>query len=210
MDNWEKKKIAVICVIVLLCLGFSLWDSLPKELEETAVSAERQLSEPEKLQGITVYISGAVKNPGIYKVEAGVRAVDAIAIAGGMSEDANKNKVNLAKKCKDGTQVNVPFLSAKQKKEREQGKDHSIAASKYKALHRNKLPANDNDIRDNKVNLNTATQKELETLPGIGESTAKKIIVYRAKQKFKVIEDIMQISGIGHSKFIAMQELLEV
>ncbi len=210
MDNWEKQKIAAICVIVLLCLGFSLWDSTPKELEETAVSAERQLSEPEKPQGITVYVSGAVKNPGIYKVAVGVRAVDAIAAAGGMREDANINKVNLAKKCKDGTQVNVPFLSAKQKKDRQQDEDYAIVASKYKGLPRNMLPANENVIRDNKVNLNTATQKELETLSGIGAATAKKIIAYRAKQKFKAIEDIMQISGIGHSKFAAMQELLEV
>ena len=61
-----------------------------------------------------------------------------------------------------------------------------------------------------KVNINTAGQAELESLPGVGTSTANKIINYRTRNKFKAIEDIMQISGIGPSKFNSMKELLEV
>lgn len=210
MEKWEKKKIAAICVMVLLCLGFSLWDSAPEELQETQVSAENQFAQQEKLSEIVVYVSGAVKNPGIYKVAAGVRAVDAIAVAGGMNEEANKDKVNLAKKCKDGTQVNVPFLSAKQKKEKMQATELVIAKTKYQNLSGNISNVNKENVENKRININTATQKELEALPGIGVATARKIMSYRTKQKFNVIEDIMQVSGIGHSKFAAMKEFLEV
>ncbi len=210
MEQWEKQKIAAICVIVLLCLGFSMWESKPTKLEQSSVSAEPQLAEQEKPTGITVYVSGAVVSPGMYKIPAGSRAVEAIGMAGGMLNDANKDKVNLAKKCKDGTQVNVPFLSAKQKKEKEQDVAYIVAASRYKALSEGSLQVNEGNAITDKVNLNTADQKRLQSLPGIGPAMAKKIIKYRAKGKFTSIEDIMQIPGISTKKFNAMKELLEV
>ena len=210
MEQWEKQKIAAICVIVLVCLGFSMWESKPTKLEQSSVSAEQQLAEQEKPTGITVYVSGAVVSPGMYKIPAGSRAVEAIGMAGGMLNDANKDKVNLAKKCKDGTQVNVPFLSAKQKKEKEQDVAYIVAASRYKALSEGSLQVNEGNAITDKVNLNTADQKRLESLPGIGPAMAKKIINYRAKGKFTSIEDIMQIPGISTKKFNAMKELLEV
>ena len=210
MEQWEKQKIAAICVIVLVCLGFSMWESKPTKLEQSSVSAEQQLAEQEKPTGITVYVSGAVVSPGMYKIPAGSRAVEAIGMAGGMLNDANKDKVNLAKKCKDGTQVNVPFLSAKQKKEKEQDVAYIVAASRYKALSEGSLQVNEGNAITDKVNLNTADQKRLESLPGIGPAMAKKIIKYRAKGKFTSIEDIMQIPGISTKKFNAMKELLEV
>ena len=210
MEQWEKQKIAAICVIVLLCLGFSMWESKPTKLEQSSVSAEPQLAEQEKPTGITVYVSGAVVSPGMYKIPAGSRAVEAIGMAGGMLNDANKDKVNLAKKCKDGAQVNVPFLSAKQKKEKGQDVAYAVAVSGYKALPESSLQVNAGKGRTDKVNLNTADQKKLESIPGIGPAMAKKIINYRAKGKFTTIEDIMQIPGINTKKFNAIKELLEV
>jgi len=210
MEQWEKQKIAAICVIVLVCLGFSMLESKPTKLEQSSVSAEQQLAEQEKPTGITVYVSGAVVSPGMYKIPAGSRAVEAIGMAGGMLNDANKDKVNLAKKCKDGAQVNVPFLSAKQKKEKEQDVAYVVAASRYKALSEGSLQVNEGNAIKDKVNLNTADQKRLESLPGIGPAMAKKIINYRAKGKFTTIEDIMQIPGINTKKFNAIKELLEV
>jgi len=210
MEQWEKQKIAAICVIVLVCLGFSMWESKPTKLEQSSASAEQQLAEQEKPQGITVYVSGAVLSPGMYKIPAGSRTVEAIGMAGGMLEDANKDKVNLAKKCKDGTQVNVPFLSTKQKKEKGQDAAYAVAASGYNALPASSMQVNAGNGSTDKVNLNTADQKRLESLPGIGPAMAKKIINYRAKGKFAAIEDIMQIPGISTKKFNAMKELLEV
>ena len=210
MEQWEKQKVAAICVIVLVCLGFSLWESKPTRLEPSSVSAEPQLAEQEKPTGITVYVSGAVVSPGMYKIPAGARAVEAIGMAGGMLEAANKDKVNLAKKCKDGTQVNVPFLSAKHKKEKEQELPYAVVASGYKALPESSSKINAGNGITDKVNLNTADQKRLESLPGIGPAIAKKIINYRAKEKFTAIEDIMQIPGISTKKFKAIKELLEV
>ena len=93
-------------------------------------------------------------------------------MAGGMLNDANNDKVNLAKKCKDGTQVNVPFLSAKQKKEKEQDVAYIVAASRYKALSEGSLQVNEGNAITDKVNLNTADQKRLESLPGIGPAMA--------------------------------------
>jgi len=210
MEQWEKQKIAAICVIILVCLVLSLWESTPSKLEQSSVRSEQQAEEQEKPQGITVYVSGAVLNPGMYQIPAGSRAVEAIKMAGGMLEDANKDKVNLAKKCKDGTQVNVPFLSAKQKKEKAAATDYAVAASGYQALPKNSLQSGSSQEKGSKINLNTAEQKSLESLPGIGPSIAKKILNYRAKNKFTTIEEIMQIPGISTKKFNAIKELLEV
>ena len=85
-----------------------------------------------------------------------------------------------------------------------------VAASRYKALSEGSLQVNEGNAITDKVNLNTADQKRLESLPGIGPAMAKKIINYRAKGKFTAIEDIMQIPGINTKKFNAIKELLEV
>ena len=202
MNLWEKKKLIVIASLIIILAGLSIWQSTPGKLEGGALQNGEQLAES-KTKGITVYVSGEVKNPGMYEMPAGSRAQEAIEKAGGMTVNANSNKVNLAKKCKDGMQINVPALSRKQTKTRvgsSQGKSSAGKVSGTEAVQENLTT----------VNLNSATIEELENLPGVGQATAQQIIEYRQQHRFNKIEDIMNVKGIGKAKFQKMKDYLDV
>lgn len=202
MNLWEKKKLIVIASLIVILAGLSIWQSTPGKLEGGVMQNGEPLAES-KTKGLTVYVSGEVKNPGMYEMPAGSRAKEAIEKAGGMTLNANVNKVNLAKKCKDGMQINVPAVSGKKAKTRvgnSQGRTSAESVSSTAAVQDNPT----------KVNLNSATIEELENLPGVGPATAEKIIEYRQQQRFNKIEDIMNIKGIGKAKFQKMKEYLEI
>ena len=203
MDLWQKKKLIVICVIVVICSALSIWQSTPGKLEEGVIKEGEHLAET-KTKGVTVYVSGEVLRPGMYEVPAGSRALEAIEKAGGMTTNANVNKVNLARKCKDGLQINVPALTKKQLQEKA-GQNYS-----KRSLREQAGSAQKEQVNTVIVNLNTADINELESLPGVGQATAQKIIDYREKQHFSKIEDIMNVKGIGKEKFAKMKEFLEV
>lgn len=201
MEQWERKKAAVIIVLVLVLSGISVWLSRPSRLEEGVLADGERLALPSP-GGITVYVSGAVVNPGLYEVPADSRAKDAIAIAGGITSEANVEKVNLARKCKDGMQINVPALSRKRAALKTAGGQSTGGGT-----------GAETGIRAEgilRINLNNASTAELEELPGIGPATAAKIIDYRSRQRFEKIEDIMKVKGIGKAKFDKMKEFLEV
>lgn len=103
MNPWEKKKWAVVIGIVLLCVGGSLYFTVPQKLEEPVQrEAAQRLQEKEPQPKAIVYISGAVKNPGLYPIETGTRFQEALEKAGGPTEDADLSKVNLAKNARMG------------------------------------------------------------------------------------------------------------
>lgn len=123
---------------------------------------------------IAVYITGAVKNPGVYYLKLGSRLGDLLDICGGILENADINQINLAKKLSDSDKIDIPII-----------KEYD-----------------DNELeKEEKVNINTADETELMTLNGIGKSTAQKIIEYRKVQEFTDIEDLMDVPGIGESKY---------
>lgn len=210
MEQWEKKKIITVCVLVLLGVLASLYERNPQPLAMGTKLVQEDYSEiAESKKIIQVYVSGEVNSPGVYEFTEGARSSDAIRRAGGFTEYADRNKVNLAKKLKDGTQVNVPIKKGTGiiKRNEEFGKRNE----QHKSLVREK-PKNSAtvDKTSAKVNLNTATQKELETLPGIGPFVAQKILDYRAKQRFNSIEDIKKVKGIGKGKYERLRPRLEV
>ena len=202
MNLWEKKKLLVIASLVIILAGLSIWQSTPGKLEGGVIQNGEQLAES-KTKGITVYVSGEVKNPGMYEMPAGSRAQEAIEKAGGMTLNANVNKVNLAKKCKDGMQINVPTLSVKQAKTR-------VGSNQERSSSGNVSSSETGQDKLTIVNLNSADVGELENLPGVGQSTAQKIIEYRQQHRFNKIEDIMNVKGIGKAKFLKMKDYLEV
>ena len=128
-----------------------------------------------------------------------------------MTEEANKDKVNLAKICKDGMQVNVPRLSAK---ERRRLAAANTSASGVEAAEQGSASYNAAQESETalmgKVHLNTATAEELETLPGVGAVTAQRIVEYRSAHGFAKIEDLMNVKGIGQAKFKKMQPWLDL
>lgn len=205
-----NKKIMAVAVAVVFCLLAAFW---PHERETDVLKIEQQAvtaSEKEEAK-ITVYVSGAVANPGLHEIAPGSRAVEAIVAAGGMTEEANKDKVNLAKICKDGMQVNVPRLSAK---ERRRLAAANTPANSAETAGQNS--ASYNSVQESetaltgKVHLNTATMEELETLPGVGAVTAQRIVEYRSAHGFARIEDLMNVKGIGQAKFKKMQPWLDL
>lgn len=147
------------------------------------------------LKLIYVHICGAVKNPAVYSLSEGARVCDAIAMAGGFTENAADDYVNQARFLTDGERVYIPKkdelsdLSTSQYAAGQpvSSSDGSQGGSGVQAGSTEKLP----------VNINTAGVSELTSLPGIGESRAESIIAYRESHgAFSRIEDIMQISGI--------------
>lgn len=190
------------------------------EVEENAISIEanevntqeelnEQLSEnlvEESLEGrLVVHITGEVNETGILVLEEGSRIVDAIKAAGGETKEADLNEVNLAYLLEDGQKIYIP-----NKKDKEQNKQNVYITSES---------GNNVIIEENtkgkgvkpKVNINEATQNELETLPGIGPSIASRIIKYREeKGNFQKIEDLQNVKGIGDAKFGNIKEYVTV
>lgn len=152
---------------------------------------------------VQVYVNGAVVQEAVYTLPAGSLAQDAITAAGGFASDANVSVVNLAQPMFNGVQVYVPFKAENNAtptaviltaSESENGRDKQAS-----------LPA------DGLVNINIADAAQLETLPGIGPSTAEKIIAFRDENgQFATIEEIMNVPGIGQGKFDQLQGFITV
>ena len=204
-----NKKIIAVAVAVLFCVLASFW---PQQRKENVLELERQAVQTEEAAAevkITVYVSGAVAKPGLHEIAPGSRAVDAIEAAGGMTEEANKDRVNLAKICKDGMQVNVPRLSAKELRKLKQAQNVYVGESANTVQTVNYVSAVQQD-NGGKIRLNSATLEELEELPGVGEVTAQRIVEYRNLHGFNKIEDIMKVKGIGQAKFNKMRPYLDL
>ena len=148
-------------------------------------------SEPEEDEMISVYICGAVKEPGVYELPQGSRLLDLVTTAGGFLESVDERAFNLASVLKDGQQITV-FT----KEELEADPEAAIYAGPSEG---------------SLVNINTADKERLMTLPGIGESRAMAIIAYREENGgFVDVEDIKNISGIGDKMFERLSGLIEV
>lgn len=148
-----------------------------------------------------VHIAGAVENECIVSIEDGARIADVIEMAGGLTDEADIRNVNLAYKVEDGQKIYIPRKDEDITEIILDGNEvYEIGNMKSK-----------NDGELGIVNINTASQTELETLSGIGPTTALKIIKYREENgKFQNIEDIKNVPGIGESKFEAIKENIKV
>ena len=132
-----------------------------------------------------VYISGEVLHSGVYDIKDGDRLDDLVKKAGGLTEKADINAINLALRLEDQMKIYIPNIDENQ----------NINADNPKALGLSQPISNQNS--QTKVNLNLASKEELMTLPNIGEKRAEAIIEYREKKRFEKIEEIKNVSGIG-------------
>ena len=155
-----------------------------------------QLSPPATAAPLIVHITGAVVDPGVYSQPPGSRVMDAIQAAGGLTTDADSTLINLAKMVEDGMQIWVPKQLVGDLERINPGKlEENPVAGNLGAL----------------ININTATQTELETLPGIGPVTAEAIIQYRQENgPFSEIQGIQAVSGIGPVTFEKIREFITV
>ena len=201
MININKNQIIIAFIAIIICIviviyilslnqqNFNNYEDL--EITET----EEIVEEPEEKEKIKVHIAGSVVSEGIVELEEGARVADAIDQAGGTTADANMDQVNLAYKVQDGQKIYIPNIN---EEEYETTEDMEGIQNIYET---------NSDI----ININTATQTELELLPGIGPSTASKIIKYREENgEFKTIDDIKNVSGIGDAKFESIKDQITV
>ena len=187
------------------------------DINTIETSEENETKEQEKVditKKIMVYITGEVKNPGIYELEENSRIKDVIEEAGGLKETADITDINLATILQDEDKITIPTKDKKMEEKQNTERIQSNKQSKTTEKSQNTTSISTNTTGKNqntKVNINTATQTELETLPGIGPSTASKIVSYRKENgKFKSIEEIKKVNGIGESKYKKIKELIKV
>ncbi len=157
--------------------------------EEAADTVQTEAEENEEITAsVWVYVCGEVASPGVYELPEGSRITDAVEAAGGMTQDAAGTYLNLAQLVSDGQKIEVPSA--------EEAKTLTEAAA---------------DSASGVVNLNRATEAELMTLPGIGESKAKEIIRYReSKGGFQKPEDLMNISGIKEGVYNKIKDQITI
>lgn len=170
-------------------------------IEENEVNGENEKKETkEEIENIIVHVSGCVNKEGIVELPINSRVIDAINYAGGVKENADLSEINLASILEDGIKIYIPSLQEKTENALNQNNELNISSKINENISSNSIQ---------KININTATQEQLDTLPGIGQSTALKIIEYRKENgKFKKIEDIKQIKGIGEAKFNKLKDLI--
>lgn len=158
-------------------------DVVQEEIEESEIN-ETSKENTE----IYVDISGCVYKPGVYKINDGTRLFQVIEKAGGLTEDADRDSINQAEKVYDGQKI--------------------LIQSK---LGINNVISDYTKEQNGKININTADSMKLQEIPGVGPSTAKKIIDYRETYgKFKSVEDIVNVSGIGEKTFENIREYIIV
>lgn len=173
-------------------------DDAPKQIAST--SSESAAPDAKWV----VYVTGAVKKPGVYEVAPGSRAYEALKAAGGFTANADQESVNLAAKLQDGQQLK--FLKKGETAQQNAAAVSSSGASSSGASSRVQAPSAAQSS-SGRVNINTASQSELETIKGVGPKTAQAIMDYRAKNgAFSRIEDIMNVKGIGEKKFDSMRD----
>ena len=221
-EYWKKYWKIAAAAVFLTAAGVVFWlsgemggEPLPVVSSETAESAvlegtvhedvvhdgasfDGAVSETEAMDpAFVVHVCGEVANPGIYELPAGSRIYEAVKAAGGFTENAAEESVNLASPIEDGVQIRIYS-----KEETETLAAGAAPFDGFEASGEGKEPV---------VNLNTATKEELMTLSGIGESRAEDIIRYREENGgFQNIEDIMKVSGIKDAAFQKIKDRITV
>ncbi len=201
----NKKAAIGICALVVIIIavlassffsatgsgGVTIARADESQSAETAdESTNAQAPQAEK---ICVHIAGAVVHPGICSLDAGSRVADAIEAVGGFAEGAATESINLARQLEDGEQIIVA----------------SAEEIERAAFTGDVVPKQSQQTQGGRININTATSEELQTISGIGEAKAKKIIEYREKHgSFKTIEDITNVSGFGEKTLENLKEYI--
>jgi len=184
-----RLRIGAVVVLVLVALGCAV---LATALTAPPDAVELSRAKPGESGGefsvgspaLFVHVTGAVARPGLFELAEGARVIDAIAAAGGFTETANRDELNLARLLTDGEQFAVPEVG-----------EESV----------------DTAASDSRVNLNTADAAALDTLPRIGPAMAARILTWRESNgPFVTIDDLRNVAGIGDATFEGLRELITV
>ena len=200
----EYKKIlsiigGVLAVIVIILVGRVMMASSTKEkvMVTNAVNTTRVEETTTMMpQNCYVDIKGEVLRPGVYEFSCESRIQEVIKKAGGFTEEADETKINLAQKITDQMQMIVPNVNSKQEGGVTEGNSEKGNSS-------NMILSN---AKQGKVNINTATLEELQTIKGIGKKKAEAILQYRKEHgPFRTKEDLLEVKGIGKKALEAIE-----
>jgi len=209
LDRRQQLIILLLVGVILFSGGYRLAqikENSPEKIKPALESADEN-----KSKEVTVHVFGAVAKPGVYQVSQGARVIDAINMAGPTGE-ADLDSIKLASKVTDGQDISVPFKAVIDPAAVgvTQGASASAGITGRNVF---TAPAGAGGAvaANGLVNINTANQSELDTLPGIGPALAQRIIQYRETNGFfQSIEDIKNVSGIGDKNFENMKDKITV
>lgn len=220
MRKLNKTKTIIISIIIIFIIGIYYFSIKEKDYIEsdtnfsisnkTENDTNKEESESKDTkEKIIIYIAGAIKNEGVYELDENSRIADCIEKAGGLTEDANLQDINLAYMLEDGMKIYIPKNS--ESNNHDNTESNATTENDKREVTVKNIENKNSKTQNVKININTATQTELETLPGIGSSTALKIINYRKENgKFKSIEDIKNVNGIGDSKYNKIKDMIKI
>ncbi len=215
--NW--KYIIVLSVGILSFIGVYIYNYnndnksiTTKSNNKVLVSKKEESNKEEKKGTVFVDVKGAVNAPGVYEIEEEKRIIDAINLAGGLSDNANTVNINLSKKVADEMYIIVYTKNEIYNYNKKNGSTNNITcasnecvcpdANNDACIKKSSSKSNNEVIVSGKVSINTATKEELMTLSGVGESKANAIISYRQDNgNFNTLEDIKNVSGIGDALY---------
>lgn len=213
----KSKKLIFIAVLLTGCVITSLISTNNKEktlpvssLPQSAQSAVT--SKAAQAKTVRVQVSGAVLEPGIYDVPASCRVEEAIAAAGGLTENADSERVNLVRKVRDGMQIRVPVQKAgisRTQRKSAQAKS-GLGESASKKYGSAKAGSGRNSSMMQSVRINSASAGELQQLPGIGPALAQRIVETRNSGRFTSADDLLRVPGIGKAKLAKLRDYVEV
>lgn len=214
----KAKKLIFITILLTGCIITSLISTNDKaktlpgsSLPQSAQSAVT--SKAVQAKTVRVQVSGAVLEPGIYDVPASCRVEEAIAVAGGLTENADSERVNLVRKVRDGMQIRVPVQKAartsstQRKSAQAKSSLGESASGKYGSA---KADSGRNSSMIQRVRINSASAGELQQLPGIGPALAKRIVETRSGGRFNSADDLLRVPGIGKAKLAKLRNYVEV
>ena len=203
MFNKNKNYLIVGGIVLFIILTLISYVFFKPEKEKFFFE---EITTTETLEYIYVDVKGAIKNPGVYKFTTENRVKDVIETAGGLTKNGSTANINLSKKL---TNEMVVYIYTKE--EIKKGSDKIICNTDCKCESVEVNNCYKQASSNGKVNINTASLEEFQTLPNIGESKAKAIIEYRDQNgPFTTIEDITQVTGIGQTTFENLKEYITV
>lgn len=214
----KAKKLIFITILLTGCIITGLLSSNDKEkpLAGSSLLQSAQgavTSKAAQAKTVRVQVSGAVLEPGIYDVPASCRVEEAIAAAGGLTENADSERVNLVRKVRDGMQIRVPVQKAartnRTQRKNVQAKT-GLGASTTKKSSSTRAGAEKNNSVVQSVRINSASASELQQLPGIGPALAQRIVETRNSGCFTSVDDLMRVPGIGKAKLAKLRDYVEV
>ena len=214
LTKTQKIIIAVGIICILIVIGIFLYkrtqdtdySMLMLEPEEEAKENNIEQEQEKRENKIKVHVAGYVEEEGMVELAEGARIADALEAAGGATLEADLSRVNLAYVLQDGQKIYIPSILEVEEEEAEE-EEYITEGSGGVILEEEEGEEEKNNEAEGKVNINTATQTELETLNGIGPSTASKIIEYcKQNGNFQSIEEIQNVSGIGDSKYESIKD----